>query len=63
MILFEKFGSDYDEIVKLIDRFTLWLYGKKASWWNSKKVQKEVAEANPYSRSTLHLEVQQDPHY
>ena len=39
--------QDYDEIVKLIDRFTLWLYGKKASWWNSKKVQKEVAKANP----------------
>ena len=38
---------DYDEVVQLIDRFTLWLFGRKASWWNSKIVQREVEQLNP----------------
>ena len=39
--------KDYDEIVTLIDDFTLWLFGKKASWWNSKIVSDEVSQKSP----------------
>lgn len=39
--------QDYDEVVALVDRFTLWLFGRKADWWHSKRIQAEVARLSP----------------
>ena len=38
---------DQDQVVTLIDRFTLWLFGQRADWWNSKIMQKEFSESTP----------------
>lgn len=39
--------EEHEEIVTLVDRFTLWLFGQKAAWWNSKMVQQKIAQTSP----------------
>lgn len=41
--------ADQGDVIKLIDQFALWHFGRKASWWHSRLVQQNVAELVPES--------------
>ena len=52
-------------VVELVDRYTIWLLGHQSNWWNSKMIDRELAETHPDISQEIHslLEVYDKARY
>ncbi len=39
--------GDYSGIVRAVDQMTLWMFGKKSDWWDSRKIKNELSADRP----------------